>query len=93
LTGVNADGTTCRHFYYDNSSGYSGTIPTGITLTNQYGRMVEAATDTCSSGTLITDEWFAYDKDGDKLNLWQLTPHSTQYYQSTATFRICTASE
>jgi YD repeat-containing protein len=86
VTGVNADGTTCRHFYYDNSSGYSGTIPTGITLTNQYGRMVEAATDTCSSGTLITDEWFAYDKDGNKTNLWQLTPHSTQYYQSTATF-------
>jgi RHS repeat-associated protein len=86
---VNAtNGTTssCRHFYYDNSSGYSGTLPTGITLTNQYGRVVEAATDTCSSGTLITDEWFAYDKDGNKLNLWQLTPHSTQYYKSTATF-------
>ena len=99
VTLVNADGTTCRWFYYDNgegngttSGGYTGTVPTGITLTNQYGRMVEAATDGCTavashtSSTLITDEWFAYDKDGNKTNLWQLTPHSTQYYHSTATF-------
>jgi YD repeat-containing protein len=86
VTLVNANGTTCRHFYYDNSSGYSGTIPTGITLSNQYGRMVEAATDSCSSGTLITDEWFAFDKDGNRTSMWELTPHSTQYYQSTATF-------
>jgi hypothetical protein len=99
VTGVNADGTTCRWFYYDNgegngatSGGYTGTVPSGITLSNQYGRMVDAATDTCvavashTSSTLITDEWFAYDKDGHQATLWQLTPHSTQYYESTATF-------
>ncbi len=99
VTGVNANRTTCRWFYYDNgegngttSGGYTGTVPTGITLTNQYGRMVEAATDGCTAvashtiSTLITDEWFAYDNDGRQLNLWQSTPHSTQYYQSTATF-------
>jgi len=89
-TGENASysgsGTTCRHFYYDDSAGYSGTLPTGVVLSNQYGRLVEAATDSCSSGTLITDEWFAYDKDGRTSNYWQSTPHSTQYYQSTATY-------
>jgi len=99
VTGVNGNGTTCRWFYYDNgegngatSGGYTGTVPSGITLSNQYGRMVEAVTDTCiavashNASTLITDEWFAYDKDGHQATLWQLTPHSTQYYESTATF-------
>jgi YD repeat-containing protein len=88
VIGVNADGTTCRWFYYDNSSGYTGTVPSGITLANQYGRLVEATTDTCiavsshTSATIITDEWFTYDKDGNKVDLWELTPHSTQYYHS-----------
>ncbi len=84
---VNADNTTCRHFYYDNSKGYSGSIPSGVsTPTNSLGRMVEAATDSCSSGTLITDEWFSYDKDGRMSDMWELTPHSGQYYHSVATF-------
>ena len=88
VTGVNANGTTCRWFYYDNSSGYTGTLPSGIALTNQYGHLVEATTDACvavvshTSSTIITDEWFAYDKDGHKADLWELTPHSTQYYHS-----------
>lgn len=86
IIGVNANGTTCRHFYYDNSNGYSGTIPSGITATNPYQRMVEAATDSCTANTLITDEWFAYDAAGRMTNLWELTPHSTQYYGSTATY-------
>jgi len=87
VTGVNANGTTCRHFYYDNSLGYSGSIPSGVT-TPAYpnGRMVEAATDACSSGTLITDEWFSYDKDGRLLNSWELTPNSTQYYKAGMTY-------
>jgi RHS repeat-associated protein len=86
MIGVNANGTTCRHFYYDNSTGYAG-IPTGVsTPTYPNGRMVEAATDSCSSGTLITDEWFSYDQDGNMTDIWELTPHSTQYYHSTATF-------
>ena len=87
VIGVNANGTTCRHFYYDNSTGYSGSIPSGVsTPTNPYGRIVEAATDSCSSGTLITDEWFSYDEDGRVTDMWELTPHSGQYYHSTATF-------
>ena len=99
VTGVNGNGTTRRWFYYDNgegngatSGGYTGTAPSGITLSNQYGRMVEAATDSCvavashTPSTLITDEWFAHDKDGHIKHALQLTPHSTQYYESTATF-------
>jgi RHS repeat-associated protein len=87
VTGVNANGTTCRHFYYDNSTGYSGTIPTGVSApTNPYGRIVEAATDACSSGTLSTDEWFSYDQDGHVTDMWESTPHSGMYYHSVATF-------
>jgi hypothetical protein len=86
VTGVN-NGTTCRHFYYDNSLGYSGSLPTGVT-TPAYpnGRMVEAATDSCSSGTLITDEWFSYDKDGRAATQWEFTPHSGTYYEAVASY-------
>jgi hypothetical protein len=85
---VNADNTTCRHFYYDNSTGYSGSIPAGVsTPVNSLGRMVEAATDSCAANTLITDEWFSYnDKDGRMTDMWELTPHSGQYYHSVAAF-------
>jgi RHS repeat-associated protein len=92
VTGINANGTSCRWFYYDNSSGYTGTIPTGISLSNQYGRMVEAATDNCTavsshtSATLITDLWFAYDKDGHPTTQWESTPNSGGYYEATASF-------
>jgi hypothetical protein len=48
--------------------------------------LLGAATDTCSAGTLITDEWFSYDKDGHATDLWQSSPHSTQYYHSVATY-------
>jgi RHS repeat-associated protein len=85
VTTANANGTTCRKFYYDNSNGFSGTIPTGVTITNPYGHMVEAATSNCST-TLITDEWFSYDKDGRMTDMWEMTPHSGMYYHSTATF-------
>jgi RHS repeat-associated protein len=87
VTEVNANGTTCRRFYYDNTGGYSGTVPSGITLSNQYGRLNEAATDTCAANTLITDEWFNYDEDGRQTNNWRNTyAGSRSYYNSTATF-------
>jgi len=83
VTGINANGTTCRHFYYDTSY---GTVPSGVTTpTNTLGRLAEASTDNCS-GTLITDEWFSYDKDGNKTDLWESTPNAGRYYHSTATF-------
>jgi RHS repeat-associated protein len=91
VTGVNANGTTCRHFYYDNSTGYSGSIPSGVsTPAYPNGRMVEAATDACAatrtSSTIITDEWFSYDKDGRATTQWESTPHSSTYYESVASY-------
>jgi RHS repeat-associated protein len=92
ITGVIPSSTTlCRRFYYDNSNGATGTIPSGITISNPYGRLVEAETDACTTwplttASIITDEWFSYDKDGHMTDMWELTPHSTQYYHSTATF-------
>ena len=85
VTKVNANGTTCRLFYYDNSTGFSGTIPPGISVSNSAGRMVEAATSNCST-TLLTDFWFSYDADGHVTDQWESTPNSGQYYHSVATF-------
>ena len=83
VIGVNATGTTCRHFYFDSTF---GTVPTGVTTpTYTQGRLAEASTDNCS-GTLITDEWFSYDKDGNVIDQWESTPNSAQYYHSSATF-------
>jgi hypothetical protein len=48
--------------------------------------MTEAATDSCSSGTLITDEWFSYDKDGRPTIQWESTPHSGTYYEAIASY-------
>lgn len=82
--------TECRRFYYDNSTGALGTIPSGISVANPYGRMVEAETDNCTlpitTSAMITDEWFSYDQDGRTADMWELTPHSGQYYHSHATF-------
>jgi YD repeat-containing protein len=79
---------TQRLFYYDGSSGFSGTIPSGVTTpTYSLGRMVEAATATCSAPvTLLTDEWFSYDKDGNETDLWETTPNAGHYFHSVATF-------
>jgi YD repeat-containing protein len=90
-TAVNANGTACRYYYYDSSTGYNTSIPTQVSApVNPLGHIVEAATDDCAAthttGTLITDEWFSYDKDGRTTDMWELTPHSGQYYHSTATF-------
>jgi hypothetical protein len=83
VTKVNANGTTCRHFYFDQSY---GTVPSGVTTpTYTLGLLAEDSTDNCS-GTLITDEWHSYDKDHRELDSYLSTPHSTQYYHSTATF-------
>jgi len=83
VTKVNANGTTCRHFYFDQTY---GTVPTGVTTpTYTLGLLAEDSTDNCS-GTLITDEWHSYDKDHREIDSYVSTPHATQYYHSTATF-------
>jgi hypothetical protein len=82
--------SSCRRFAYDNSPGVTGTLPSGISPANPYGRLVEAETDNCPStvtqSSIITDEWFSYDADGRVTDMWEWTPNSTQYYHSTATF-------
>jgi RHS repeat-associated protein len=75
LAQVSANGSSCHNYFYDNSAGFSGSIPTGITVSNPLGHMVEAATSNCST-TLITDEWFSYDSLGRRTDAWELTPHS-----------------
>jgi hypothetical protein len=63
------------------------TQPSGSTLNNLAGRLMEAETDNCTFPiTAITDEWFSYDPDGNVTDIWELTPHSTQYYHSTAVY-------
>lgn len=83
-------GGLCRRFYYDNSTGALGTIPNGVSIANPYGRVVEAETDTCAwpitTSSMITDEWFSYDSDGNMTGMWEKTPHSGQYYHSNAAF-------
>lgn len=87
ITGVSGSNYLCRRFFYDNSSGATGTIPSGITISNPYGRVVEAETDNCNLPiTPITDEWFSYDKVGHLTDIWEHTPHSGTYYHSAATF-------
>lgn len=87
LTDVNAVTAYCRRYRYDNSSGVTGTRPSGITPTNPNGRLVEAETDNCTLPIIpITDEWFGYDANGRMTDMWELTPHSGGYYHSTASY-------
>lgn len=87
--GNNNQGSTnvCRRYRYDNTQGVLGAIPLGVTVSNTMGRLVEAETDNCSSpitqSSMITDEWFSYDKDGRLTDLYELTPHSGGYYHTT----------
>jgi RHS repeat-associated protein len=78
----------CKRFRYDSTSNGVQSAPSGSTITNVAGRLVEAETDNCTwpSPSPITDEWFSYDNDGNQIGFWELTPHSTQYYYSTALF-------
>jgi RHS repeat-associated protein len=84
---VAASGSTCRRFFYDASAGATGTIPNGVSVANNLGRMVEAETDNCSVPIVpITDEWFAYDKRGLVTTQWESTPHSNGYYESSVSY-------
>ena len=78
-------GSTCGNLVYDTPQ---GTLPAGITISNGAGRLIEAyTTSTCSGKSgLLTDEYFSYDKDGRMTDMWEMTPHSGQYYHSIAQF-------
>jgi hypothetical protein len=79
----------CQIFAYDSSSSpQASTPPPGATFANTAGRLVEAWTNSDCNGqtNLLTAEWFSYDKDGNITDIWELTPHSGQYYHSIATY-------
>jgi RHS repeat-associated protein len=81
----------CKRWRYDNASNGVLTQPSGSTIANAAGRLVEAETDSTLNCALpitgsMTDEWFSYDKDGRMTDMWEKTPNSGQYYHSTATF-------
>jgi RHS repeat-associated protein len=80
----------CRRFRYDNSSGVLGSRPSGVTITNGIGHLIEAETDTCASpitqSSIITDEWFSYDAKGRTTDIYESTPHSNGYYDVKATY-------
>ncbi len=86
LTAGNAQisGATLRAFVYDTAT---GTPPTGwsATTANPKTHMIEATT-TNTSGTVQTDEWFAYDKDGRMTDVFEKTPNSSGYYHTTGSY-------
>lgn len=77
-------GATLRVFVYDSTS---GTPPTGwgASTSNPKTRLIEATTTT-TSGTVLTDEWFSYDKRGELTDVYESTPHSSGYYHTTAAY-------
>lgn len=89
-TTLSAPAGYCRRFRYDNSLGVLGALPSGVALANNLGRLVEAETDTCAqpitSASIITDEWFSYDKNGRKAATRELTPTQSTYYASSVTY-------
>ncbi|MGA7769965.1 MAG: hypothetical protein WCA27_27530 [Candidatus Sulfotelmatobacter sp.] len=83
----NIVGPACHRYRYDNASNGLWTPPG--TLSNTAGRIIEAETDNCPSGTItksnmITDEWFSYDARGELTDVWEATPNSGGYFHTTA---------
>ena len=60
----------CKRFRYDNTSGVLGSIPSGVSVSNVMGRLVEVETDTYAAwpitqSSIITDEWFSHTARGE----------------------------
>jgi RHS repeat-associated protein len=80
----------CKRFFYDNSSGVLGSIPSGVSVSNVLGRLAEAETDACAwpvtQSSIITDEWFSYTARGESSDVYESTLHSGGYYHVPATY-------
>ena len=76
----------CKRFRYDNSQGYYGSIPPGVTGSNSLGRVAEVTTEVGSNSTKVTDEWFSYSPRGELTDVYEFTPHSSVYYHTTASY-------
>ena len=88
--GNNIQNTTdpCKRFRFDSASNGLNPPPSGyLSSPNAAGRLIEAATN-CngSNSNVITDEWFAYDKDGRLTDVWESTPNSAGYYHTSQTY-------
>ncbi|MGC2173090.1 MAG: hypothetical protein WA555_16010 [Candidatus Sulfotelmatobacter sp.] len=85
--GTTSSGGYCVRFRYDSTSNKFSPQPSGSTISNVAGRLMEAETDSCTPNfTQYTDEWFSYDADGHMTDMWESTPNSGTYYHSTETF-------
>ena len=75
--------TILREFVYDSESSY----PTGVTVSNGKTRMVEAKTiNTSNLNINVTDEFFSYSPRGELAGVYELTPHSSGYYHTSAAY-------
>src|SRR5580698_8806488 len=80
LFGSAYGGTITAYYVYD-----SATV-NGVVMTNTAARLAEAYTATCSSCTKVTDLGFSYDVLGNVTAVYQLSPHSSTYFVTTATY-------
>ena len=83
-----ATGKVCKRFRYDTVSNAVQPKPSGSTIINGTGRLIESETDNCSvtpptAATMITDEWYSYDVDGRVTDTYESTLHSGGYYHTT----------
>jgi len=92
-SGTTSTSSVCKRLRYDSSVNGVQTKPSSYPSsgTNIIGRLVEAETDNCTvfpptSSTMVTDEWFAYDKNGRMTDLWEYTPKSKVYYHTTVSY-------
>jgi YD repeat-containing protein len=77
----------CKRFRYDSSSNGVIGIPSGVTVSNVAGRLVEAETDGCTVPiTPVTDEWFSYTARGEISDEYQSSPNSSGYYHENLTY-------
>ena len=72
----------CRHFVYDVAP---TSVPSGVTVNNIAGHVVEAYTDGCG-GSHYSEEWFSYSARGEVTDVWQSTPNSGGFYHTSATY-------
>jgi RHS repeat-associated protein len=76
-----ASNTILRKFAYDSESSY----PTGVSVSYGKTHVVEAQTvNTSALSTVVTDEFFSYDRRGNLTDVYESTPHSGGYYHITA---------
>jgi RHS repeat-associated protein len=75
--------TNCTGFAYD-----SATPPTGVTVSNTAGRLIEAYTNSACDGhgSIVTDTWFGYSPRGEITEIYSSTPNSNGFYHISKTY-------